>query len=177
MFDDKQVQTSSRFEPCLACKISQDCIKTVAKELLQQKQDQHVMEAKYVDVEKKANLIFFNTLLCTFSRKRIQSSIFDVTQLDSMTLLCNAIKNDISHLVKQNRDIEANMEEQGRMYEYLNYNYQDILKRNECLLVKIQELEELEQGRTVLEFLSNLYQIYFIYTIYNTFNKYIKAFF
>lgn len=49
--------------------------------------------------------------------------------------------------MRNNQELQKQLEDQKRMYQYLNYSYKDGVKRNAELLLKIQELETLEQGR------------------------------
>lgn len=88
-------------------------------------------------------------LISNYFRKSIQESIYQVTQVTSMNILTKAIKNDIGTMIKDNKEMELQLKDQKQRYQCLNFNYQDSLKRNDELLVKVQELEELEQGRKI----------------------------
>ncbi|KAK9687296.1 hypothetical protein QE152_g36550 [Popillia japonica] len=129
---DQYTQTSLRSQKCSACKVAQESIRSLTDELVKQNQGEYITQAK----------------------KYIQESIYEVTQVSSIDILTKAIRNDITNLVRNNQELQKQLEDQKRMYQYLNYSYKDGVKRNAELLLKIQELETLEQGH--LESVSTL---------------------
>ncbi|GJQ71585.1 hypothetical protein Trydic_g11288 [Trypoxylus dichotomus] len=137
--DHKYVQTSS--QSCPTCKIAQECVKLIANDLWKQKKDENVTGAK----------------------QDIQDNIYGLTQTASMTILTKAITTDITNMIRDNKDLQTQLEDQKRMYQYLNYNYQDILRRNEEVIQKVQELKKSEKtySETVTSLQTKLAQLHF----------------
>ncbi|KRT80351.1 hypothetical protein AMK59_6433 [Oryctes borbonicus] len=80
-----------------------------------------------------------------------------------MNIFSKAVTTDISNIVRDNKDLQTQLEDQKRMYQYLNYNYQDILRRNEEAIQKVQEFtkSEMAYSETVTSLQTKLAQLHF----------------